>query len=118
MRRSRAEREMTTRVVTPVHGASHSLRRLPTALLNATAQSRSGLTRAAIPTYWVINLVDRQVEVFTEPTGPGPGPDFQRSEIRRESDSISVRVDDREIGPIAVRDLLPQTSPSTPLLPK
>ena len=27
--------------------------------------------RAGIPEYWVVNLVDRQVEVYTRPTGPG-----------------------------------------------
>src|SRR5262249_54067036 len=32
--------------------------------------------RARIPVYWIVNLVDRQVEVYTQPSGPAEEPDY------------------------------------------
>lgn len=60
-----------------------------------------------LPAYWIVNLVDRSVEVFTDPTGPARDPDFRTSAVRSESESIHLVVDGRDLGPIAVRDLLP-----------
>ena len=31
--------------------------------------------RASIPTYWIVNVPARRVEVYTDPTGPDPSPD-------------------------------------------
>ena len=33
---------------------------------------------AAIPAYWIINLIDRRVEVYTDPTGAADQPDFRQ----------------------------------------
>jgi Uma2 family endonuclease len=33
--------------------------------------------RAAIPVYWIINIPEQQVEVYTDPTGPGPDPHYR-----------------------------------------
>jgi Uma2 family endonuclease len=58
---------------------------------------------ARIPTYWIINLIDRQVEVYSD-----PGPDDYRSrQIYRPGDLVAVVIDGVEIGRIAVIDLLP-----------
>jgi Uma2 family endonuclease len=47
-----------------------------------------------IPTYWIINLVDRCVEVYTDPTGPvteqNPNPDYRRVERFGPDDSLVV----------------------------
>ena len=32
---------------------------------------------AAVPVYWIINLVDSQIEVYTNPTGPDPAPVYR-----------------------------------------
>jgi Uma2 family endonuclease len=56
-----------------------------------------------IPVYWIINLVDRQVEVYS-----GPGPDGYASRIDyRSGQEIPVVIDGVVVGQIAVDDLLP-----------
>ena len=33
---------------------------------------------AGLPLYWIVNLVDRRVEMYADPTGPHDQPDFRR----------------------------------------
>jgi Uma2 family endonuclease len=63
--------------------------------------------RAKIPVYWIINLIDRQVEVFTEPTGPGARPQYRNRQIFGQDDEVPVVLDGQEVGRIAIRELLP-----------
>lgn len=63
--------------------------------------------RARIPVYWIVNLVDRCVEVYTDPTGPAAEPDYRQRQVYGEAEEIPVILDGQEIGRIAVRDLLP-----------
>ena len=54
-----------------------------------------------------MNLIQGQVEVYTGPTGPGNAPDYgQRQDFGR-SDDVPVVIDGREVGRIAVSELLP-----------
>jgi len=66
---------------------------------------------AGIPTYWIINVIDRCVEVYTEPTGPAnvqnPHPDYHKIQILGPDESLVVVLGGREVGNIAIRDLLP-----------
>lgn len=56
-----------------------------------------------VPIYWLVNLVDGQVEVYSD-----PGPSGYRShEVLAPGHSLSVVVDGVEIGEIAVADILP-----------
>ena len=58
---------------------------------------------AGIPVYWIVNLMDRQVEVYT-----GPGPDgYASREDFREGTDVRVVIDGVEVGRIAVADILP-----------
>jgi Uma2 family endonuclease len=57
----------------------------------------------AIPVYWIVNLVERQVEVYT---GPGPGAYQSRADFRP-GQAVPVVIDGRHLGDIAVDDLLP-----------
>ena len=63
--------------------------------------------RAGIPTYWVLNLVDRRVEVFTEPTGPSTSAGYATEVHVSEDESVAVVLDGNELGRVLVRDLLP-----------
>jgi Uma2 family endonuclease len=63
--------------------------------------------RAAIPVYWIINLVERQIEVYTDPTGSGPQSVYRRRRDFKESALVPLELEGREIATIAVRDLLP-----------
>ncbi len=56
-----------------------------------------------IPVYWIVNLVDRQVEVYTD-----PGPDGYRSRVDfKPGERIPVVLDGEQVGEVAVDDILP-----------
>jgi Uma2 family endonuclease len=63
--------------------------------------------RAGIPVYWIVNLVDRQVEVFSSPTGPTEQPDYRSRQIVGIDGELPVVIDGREVGRLKVKDLLP-----------
>lgn len=63
--------------------------------------------RARITEYWIINLVDHQIEVLTQPSGPKRNPDYARVAVFGLAESIPLVIAGREIARIAVRDLLP-----------
>jgi Uma2 family endonuclease len=63
--------------------------------------------RARIPVYWIINLIDDQVEVYTDPTGPSARPRYRKCKIFGRADEVPVVLDGQEVGRIAVRELLP-----------
>jgi Uma2 family endonuclease len=62
---------------------------------------------AGVPRYWIINLVDDQIEVYTQPTGPDPVPSYQMRQDYKRSDLVPLVVDGIELGPIPGSDLLP-----------
>ncbi|MEE3715303.1 Uma2 family endonuclease [Tumidithrix elongata RA019] len=76
--------------------------------------------RAGIPIYWILNLRDRQLEVYTEPLSEegdrGIEPKYQQCQILREAESAIVSLKDetgggthpngnRVLGQISVADL-------------
>jgi Uma2 family endonuclease len=63
--------------------------------------------RAGIPIYWIVNLVDRIVEVYTDPTGPDPLPAYRQRQDFQIGDLIPLILDSTEINRIPVADLLP-----------
>jgi Uma2 family endonuclease len=64
--------------------------------------------RAALPVYWIVNLIDGCIEVYTDPTGPAEQPTYRQRRDYGPADEIPVVLDGREVGRIAVRDILPQ----------
>jgi Uma2 family endonuclease len=63
--------------------------------------------RARVATYWIVNLIDRQIEVYTEPSGPSDKPDYRNREDYQPEKSIPVIVGGNEVGRPNVADLLP-----------
>jgi len=59
-----------------------------------------------VPVYWIVNLVDRQVEVQTN---PGPG-GYESRQILKPGDDVPVVVDGAEPGRIGVADIMPRRS--------
>ena len=59
--------------------------------------------RAGIPSYWIINLVDGQVEVHSRPGPAG----YEALEVLAPGHILSVVIDGVEVGQIPVADLLP-----------
>ncbi|MFN8489728.1 MAG: Uma2 family endonuclease [Caldilineaceae bacterium] len=64
--------------------------------------------RAGIAVYWLVNLVNQQIEVYTQPTQSGKQPDYKQSHIYHLDDRLPVTLNGVEIGQLAVRELLPQ----------
>lgn len=63
--------------------------------------------RASIPIYWLANLVDSRIEVYSDPTGPVPKPDYRSVQTFGPDAMIPVVIDGREVARLSVRDLLP-----------
>jgi Uma2 family endonuclease len=62
---------------------------------------------AGIPVYWIVNLVDRRIEAYTDPSGPAAEPDYRGRHDYGPSDTIPVLLDGIEVGSLAVSELLP-----------
>ena len=62
--------------------------------------------RDRIAEYWIINLVDNVVEVYTQPKG-GKSPAYRQMVPYSPGSSIPLRIDGKDLGEIAVNDLLP-----------
>jgi Uma2 family endonuclease len=63
--------------------------------------------RAGIAVYWIVNLVERQIEVYTEPAGPVDEPEYRQRLNYGPADPIPLLLDGSEVGRLAVQDLLP-----------
>jgi Uma2 family endonuclease len=64
---------------------------------------RGVYARAGIPGYWIVNLVDRQVEVYSRPSARG----YRSSRVYKPGEDIPVVIAGSEVGRIAVADILP-----------
>jgi Uma2 family endonuclease len=63
--------------------------------------------RAGIVCYWIVNLNDRQIEVYTLPSGGTADPSFAQRVDYRNGDTLPLILDGVTIASLAVRDLLP-----------
>jgi Uma2 family endonuclease len=63
--------------------------------------------RAGIPTYWIVNLVENQVEIYTHPDFTGAEPDYLHRDDFSASDTIPLVVEGQELGIFAVSEILP-----------
>jgi Uma2 family endonuclease len=62
---------------------------------------------AAIPVYWIVNLVDRQLEIYRYPSARTAMPDYQQQQILKPDEQAAVIIDDQEVAYIQLRDLFP-----------
>jgi Uma2 family endonuclease len=62
--------------------------------------------RAGIAAYWIINLIDRQVEVYSEPSGPAANPSYRQHHTYRAGEVIPLVIGGQSVAAIAVHDLL------------
>jgi Uma2 family endonuclease len=58
---------------------------------------------SGIPVYWIVNLVDGQVEVYTDPGPAG----YRSHEVLASGHALRIVLDGVEVGEIAVADILP-----------
>lgn len=63
--------------------------------------------RASIPIYWIVNLVDRRIEVYSQPSGPSAIPLYSSSRNFVDSETLPLELDCKLVAQIPVSDLLP-----------
>jgi Uma2 family endonuclease len=59
--------------------------------------------RAGVPVYWIVNLVERQIEVYSSPQPDG----YAVRTVYRRGDYVAVVLDAAIVGQIAVAEILP-----------
>lgn len=62
---------------------------------------------AGIPVYWIVNLPERSVEVYTLPHSGADEPRYTSVQAFSDSQPVELIIDGRRLGSIAVKDLLP-----------
>ncbi len=63
---------------------------------------------AKVPIYWIVNTKNRQIEVFTNPTGPVAKPRYRHRVIYRHGDMVPVVIAGKHVGSVLVADLIPK----------
>jgi Uma2 family endonuclease len=91
------ERKADARVVGLIIEVSHST------LAQDRGIKHRIYARAGVPVYWIINLIDRQIEVHSQPSGDL----YRLRHLYTEADVVPVTLDGAEVGRLTVRDLLP-----------
>jgi Uma2 family endonuclease len=72
-------------------------------------EKRSAYARGGVSTYWIVNLVDRQLEIYTDPAPTG----YRQERVLKPDEQVAVLIDGTEIGRIVVSDLLPRAVPGS-----
>jgi Uma2 family endonuclease len=62
--------------------------------------------RGGIGCYWIVNLVDRRIEVHTQPSGPTAAPAYGTSQTYQPGDKLPLILDGTTVGTLAVTDLI------------
>ena len=62
--------------------------------------------RARLPAYWIVNIAEREVEVYEKPSGPKPNPGYASRRVYKEGDSIPFSLDGKKLGTIPVTEVL------------
>lgn len=63
--------------------------------------------RAGISVYWIVNLSSRQIEVYTQPSGPTAQPTYHHMVTYQETDEVPILLSGEQIAALPVRALLP-----------
>jgi hypothetical protein len=56
--------------------------------------------------YWIVNLIDEQIEVFAQPSGPSANPAYAEHRVYTRGQALPLRLDEVEVS-IPVNDILP-----------
>ena len=73
--------------------------------LDAVRIDRAGLARyahAGIPIAWIVNIPDRSIEVYSEPSGPTADPRYRRLETLRPGQTLAGEIGNATTGPAAI----------------
>ena len=75
--------------------------------LTRDREKRRLYARAGVPCYWIVNLIDKRLEVYSEPTGPCQSPAFRQETILDTTQVVTLAIETHPVGQISVKDLLP-----------
>src|SRR5438270_386547 len=62
--------------------------------------------RGGIICYWIVNLVDHRIEVYTQPSGPAAVPSYQSCQTYQPGDDVPLVLDGNQAALIPASDLL------------
>lgn len=74
----------------------------PVELLEGLLVTKMMYANAGIPVYWILNLPERQLEVYSQPKDG----DYQTRMVYAGTDSVAVVIDGQEVGELVVGELL------------
>ncbi len=59
-----------------------------------------------IPVYWIVNVVDKVIEVYTQPSGPANAPAYAQRDDYAAGTAVPVVLDGTLVGTISVSDVV------------
>lgn len=68
---------------------------------------RRAYARAGVAVYWIVNLRQRQIEVYTSPSGAVPEPSYASRQDYPSGAEIPLVIDGKQVATLKVGDLLP-----------
>jgi Uma2 family endonuclease len=77
-------------------------------IANDRGEKQVNYSRGGIAVYWIVNLIDRQVEVYTKPNFDG----YASCIVFKPGQFVPVLIDGVEVGQIAVAEILPRIAPA------
>jgi Uma2 family endonuclease len=63
--------------------------------------------QAGIPIYWIVNVLEKQLEVYSDPSGPSQPPDYRQRRDYGTSEEVALVLEGREAALLPVRSMLP-----------
>lgn len=78
-----------------------------TSLLRDTKDKARIYARAGIPAYWVIDVANEEILVYTQPSGPTDAPSYADMVNIRPPDAVPLVLDGTTVAMIPAKDLLP-----------
>jgi Uma2 family endonuclease len=63
--------------------------------------------RGGIPIYWIVNLVDQRIEVYTQPSGPIAVPAYGSFQTYQPGDGVPLVLDGTTVATVPAAELLP-----------
>ena len=78
-----------------------------TTLRTDRGDKKTVYARNGIVEYWIVNLIEEQIEVYTQPSGPAEVTDYESRTNYKRGDLLPVTLDGTKIGTISVEDVLP-----------
>jgi Uma2 family endonuclease len=72
------------------------------------SEKQLAYARGRVPIYWIVNLVDRQIEIYSGPTPTG----YRDRQIVARDERVHLLLDGQDVGQIAVSAVLPRIRPS------